>query len=152
TKTGDHVRRSCGAPAAVSSFPRIVRNLLVAACWGQCLSGVTHATPMVIVGTHLLLPNERGQTIQLFVSGGDPVAGLNGKFMTGDGGTAAGGTRSAPAITSVDVVTGTIFAGNSIADAPGLPGFFSSRQYWEINNITIADTVAADGLLATLTI
>jgi hypothetical protein len=104
------------------------------------------------VGDHVLLPDTPGQTIPIRVQGGADVAGLNFNLQVEDAGAAFGGSRSGPAITSVDLVNGTIFDGNHeavqvLTNAPQLV----------IHNITVASSVpnnavAATGLLAIVTI
>ncbi len=105
------------------------------------------------VGHHYVLPNTPGQSIEIFVTGGDDVQGLNFYVQVGDGGPAVGGTPG-PVIEAADIVTGTIFAANNVGetdfDGPGSP---DALPQWEgLNTVTAAGTVAADGLLATVTI
>ena len=103
---------------------------------------------VIVVGTHNLLPKTAGQVIQIFVTGGNPVAGLDFNAQVADGGPEAGGTMVAPAITKVDLITGTIFQTNNTG--PQDPG---SVPQLAIRTITVAhDTVPAEGLIATVTI
>jgi len=64
----------------------------------------------------LLAPNQAGQTFEVHaVNHGDPVpvTGIGFNVQVADGGVPAGGRIQGPAITSVDVVTGTVFASNN---------------------------------------
>lgn len=111
--------------------------------------------PEIVVGTHTLEPNTPGQTISLYVTGGWPVQGLNFNLQIADGGPAAGGVISGPAITAVDLLTGTIFAADNTGmrlDAPDPAGDDPVPQHTYRGTSTAAGTVAADGLLAMVTI
>jgi hypothetical protein len=82
-----------------------VAALLVAAVEVQ-------AAPLVInVGTIWLLPDTPGQTVEFTVSGGDRTTGLNLYIQVGDGGAFLGGTDTAPVITAIELIDGTIFQG-----------------------------------------
>jgi hypothetical protein len=106
------------------------------------------ANPSIVVGNDFLIPNRANQTIQLMVSGGTQVAGLNLNVEVAAGGTANGGTNG-PKITTVDMTSGTIFAGNN-SGQQNISTFPS--QVYEGSIITSSGSVAASGLLATLTI
>ena len=110
------------------------------------LATATAAAPSVDAGTHYLLPNRADQQTTLTVQS-DPavdVQGLELYMQIGDGSGAAG-----PVFQAADVRNGTIFDGNN-------PGLFAGsyvqpgRLYQGL--VTSSGTVAADGLLATLTI
>lgn len=118
-------------------------SFLIIASAGTVLAG-----PMIVVGNHHLAADTPGQQISLLVSGGDAVEGLDFNVQIGDGGAALNGITVAPVITSVDLLTGTIFAGNNTGqvDLATLPLFDASTT------TTAGGTVAASGLLATLTI
>jgi hypothetical protein len=111
--------------------------------------------PTIIVGNHTLLPNTAGQTIQIYVSGGQMVDGIDIDMQLGDGGpelTQLGLTAGTdgPAITNIDSVTGTIFASSSNAAS-----FYSMLPQLASNYTAIVSAngyVAADGLLMTVTI
>jgi hypothetical protein len=107
------------------------------------------AAILINVGTHDLLPNTPGQTIQIFVSTTDAnrVAGCDLNAQVGDGGPALGGTPG-PSITSVDLATATIFAGNN----PGQSNLGSYPQLAIYSIVTNSGTVPASGLLVTLTV
>ena len=118
-----------------------------------CLSALwsamwMNAQPIITVGEHVLQPNQPGQTITINVSGVTPVQGLTLNLQVADGGFLAGGSINGPKITAVDIVTGTIFAGNNTA--PQDPG---SVPQVAIRSITTASgTINANGLLVTVTI
>jgi hypothetical protein len=116
-----------------------------------CLFATSFAAPShaasISAGMHFLAPNMLGQQVQILVSGGQPVSGIDFFVQVGDGGAAGGGDDTAPIITSVDLLTGTIFASNNT-------GVFTDPTplLWGATTTTSSGTVAADGLLATLTI
>jgi hypothetical protein len=108
--------------------------------------------PSVEVGSHTLRANTPNQRIDLFVSGGQLVAGLDLYAQVGDGGPertmlglAAG--QDGPAITHVELKQGTIFS--NVPDAVTNLGSLPQVASW---SVSLADggSVAADGLLATL--
>jgi hypothetical protein len=79
-------------------------------------SQMTGSAQLVLVsGAHDLNPGTAGLTIPIYVdnqgSSAVPVDTFNFVLQIGDGGPAAGGT-TAPAITGVDLHTGTPFTGN----------------------------------------
>ena len=109
----------------------------------------------ISVGDHVLLANLPGQPVPIFVTGGEPVSGLNLFAQVGDGGPELidfglpAGTDG-PEITNVDLKTGTIF--EAIPDpqtmalgSPQVANFFIAIS-------APGGSVPADGLLATLTI
>ena len=116
---------------------------------------IIYDVPRITVGAHTLLPNTPNQTIQVFVSGGHAVSGLNLYAQVGDGGPErvqfdlpAG--KDGPAITGIDIKTGTMFAGvpDSAQVDLAIPQVASAL-------IAIAQpgaTVEAEGLLATITV
>ncbi len=110
--------------------------------------------PRILVGEHHLRPNQPNQTIQIFVQGGQAVSGADLYAMIGDGGpelTQLGlppGTDG-PAITQVDLKTGSIFS--SVPDEARDLGSIPQVANWTIA-ATGGGTVAAEGLLVTLTI
>jgi hypothetical protein len=111
-------------------------------------SNLYAANPTIVVGNDVLLPNRAGQTIQIMVSGGTAVSGVDFNAEIAGGGTVNGGTAG-PAITNVDLVTGTIFGSNN-SGQQNIPS--NSPQVYEGGISTTSGTVAASGLLATLTI
>jgi hypothetical protein len=88
-----------------------------------------------------------GQQVQIQVTGGEAVSGIDLFVQVGDGGTTVGGDDTGPKITSLDLVTGTIFAANH-TDVFTDP----APLIWGATTTTTTGTVAASGLLATLTI
>jgi hypothetical protein len=111
-------------------------------------SAVRAANPTIIVGNAVLFPNRSGQTIPIMVSGGTAVSGLNFNVEVAGGGTVNGGTTG-PAITSVDLTTGTIFSANN-SGQQNIPS--NSPQVYEGGISTTSGTVTATGLLATITV
>lgn len=115
-----------------------------------CLPQTISATPAIVVGEHDLLADTAEQLIEIMVSGGDAVQGLNLRLQVADGGTHpdAGGSIDGPKISSVDLATGTIFDGNNT----GQNDLLKLPQVW-VQSITAANgTVTADGRLATVMI
>jgi hypothetical protein len=115
-----------------------------------CLPQTIWATPTIVVGEHELLADTADQLIEIMVSGGDSVQGLNLRLQVADGGTHpdAGGSIDGPKISNIDLVSGTIFDGNNT----GQNGLLSLPQVW-VQSITTANgMVAADGMLATVMI
>ncbi len=115
-------------------------------------SGAGAAT--IDVGNHYLVPNQAGQSVRIMVSGGEQVSGLNFFAQVGDGGPELGqfglppGT-DAPAITTVDLKSGTIF--NGISDLQSNDGSIPQVAMYSIEYTQAGGSVAADGVLATLT-
>lgn len=112
------------------------------------------AQPAINVGDFEFQENMAGQEVPIFVTGGDPVAALNFVAQIGQTDPGTGQPEAGPAIEGVELLTGTIFEGNNLGqdDTPD-----SSPQVIVASVITEgppdeADTVPADGLLATLTI
>ncbi len=99
------------------------------------------AQPTIVVGDRELLPDTADQTIAISVSGGDAVAGLD-FFVQIDTGAAG------PVITDLDILTGTIFDGNNNGGSP----LFQDNWTAAFITTTTTGTVAADGLLATVTV
>jgi len=108
------------------------------------------ATPMIVVGQHDLLANTADQPVRIMVSGADEVQGLNFRAQVADGGTHPdiGGSIEGPRITDVDLVSGTIFDGNTMGQSDVL----SLPQISVQAATTSAGTVMAEGLLATVTL
>lgn len=106
------------------------------------LTGAAWAQPTIDVGDHYLLANTAGQEIQIYVSGGDEVDGLELKVQIG------GGT-SGPSFEDVDIFTGTIFAD----DHQGLfPGSYIETRWAYQGTVADVGPVIANGLLVTLTV
>lgn len=107
---------------------------------------------VIEAGHHALLPNSAGQRIEIRVSGGVEVAGLNFKAQVGDGFPDVPDSMvDGPNITDVDIVgtlTATIFTPNHAGQQD--PG--SAPQVALRTATTQSGLVTAEGLLATLTI
>ncbi len=101
-------------------------------------------------GDLTVAPNTPGQTIEVFVSGGNPVDAIQLNILIGDGGAITGGTNpNFDLVQDVDIITGTIFNGNN----NGVSGARLAQDGFAFDSTsTVAGTVAADGLIATLTI
>ena len=109
------------------------------------------ATPVIDVGRHVLLPDTPGQTIELFVTGGDPVQGLNLFVQVADGYPTGGGVIDGPNITGVDIVADTVFA----ASNTGQDTDVALDQIWLVYTTTdeeVEPFVGAEGKLATVTL
>ena len=113
------------------------------------LATATSRGAVINVGERLLEPDQPGQTIEIRVSGGEAVSGVNFYVLLDDGGPAAGASEpvDGPIISDVNLTDGTIFDGNhntqvSPTEAPWV---------WTSNVTTQSGTVTADGVLATIT-
>lgn len=100
-------------------------------------------------GMHTLAPNMAGQQVQIHVTGGEAVSGIDFFVQVGDGGPDVGGDDTGPKITQLDLATGTIFAANH-TDVFTDPA--PARLLWGAATTTNSGTVPANGILATLTI
>jgi hypothetical protein len=132
----------------VEAFMRKLALAAGAAAAVLLSSGALAANPSIVVGNDILIPSTPNQTIQLMVTGGTQVAGLDLNVEIASGGTVNGGTNG-PKITGVNLTSGTIFAGNNAGqqDFTAFP-----TQAYEGSIITSSGSVAASGLLASLTI
>jgi hypothetical protein len=112
-----------------------------------CCNPATASAAAINAGMHVLAPNMAGQQVQIHVTGGEAVSGIDFFVQVGDGGATVGGTDTGPKITSVDLVTGTIFGANNT-------GVFTDPAplLWGATTTTSSGTVLANGLLATLTV
>ncbi|HEX2473822.1 MAG TPA: hypothetical protein VHK01_03690 [Lacipirellulaceae bacterium] len=101
----------------------------------------------VNAGTHVLAPNTPGQQVPILVTGSDAVSGIDFFVQVGDGGATVGGDDTGPRITQVDLVSGTIFAGNNT-------GVFvdPAPLIWGATTTTSSGSVSAEGVLGRLTI
>ncbi|NBB94989.1 MAG: PEP-CTERM sorting domain-containing protein [Planctomycetes bacterium] len=109
------------------------------------------AAPVITLGTYDLLENTAGQTIPVYVSGGDAVAGLNLNVQIADGGPEAGGSIDGPSVTA-DLLTGTIFGAQPNFGQSDNLGGADIPQLAAEGVLLESGTIAADGLLATLSI
>jgi len=112
------------------------------------------ADPVIEVGDHAIERDQPNQEVLIYVTGGDPVAGVTFSIRTGDALTPT--PCSAPQITALDILgsstTPTIFFGNNNGqfDPDGDPDPFP--RYESRITTTAGGTVDADGLLAMLTL
>ena len=113
---------------------------------GLLAPGALAANPTIVVGNHVLIPLP-GQSFTIPVTGGVAVSGVDFNAAVANGGTANGGTPG-PAITNVNLVSGTIFASNNSGQQNGTA--FPSQLYSGVV-ITNSGTVTTTGTLATLT-
>lgn len=116
----------------------------------MCFAGPLWAKPNITAGTFYLQPNQAAQQIEIYVSGGDLVQGLEFNMKIADG-------LSGPLIEGVDILTGTIFASSNKGIFPG--SYLMPRTAYQgttaIDTLDIgygAGKVKAAGLLATLTL
>jgi hypothetical protein len=117
------------------------------------LPATLRAAPTIIVGNHVSVAEAASVTIDVFVTGigpgADSIGGLD--LWVGIASQSFVAPPGEPKINGVDVVTGTIFAGNSAFDAPGqVLGAFD--QVWEIQNVTVSGAITTDGKLFTIDI
>jgi hypothetical protein len=113
---------------------------------------VYFASPSVIdVGEHVLLPDTPGQVIPISVSGAHAVQGVVLNVQVADGHPdVPGSSHDGPNITGMDLAGPTTVFG-SVANTGN--NFIESReQIWVAGTSTSTGTVAADGILAYVTI
>ncbi len=111
------------------------------------------AAATISAGNHVLLPNQAGQRIEIRVTGGDQVAGVDLFMQVGDGGRSLAQFglppgRPGPAIRSVEMKKDTIFK-----DVSDLPVSLSDPRVPQVHVSTLAlvggaKNVVADGRLA----
>jgi len=106
------------------------------------LSAAGQAAPVIDVGTHYLQRNLPGQEIEIRVTGGDPVQGLEFNVQIAD-------ATFGPIFEHADILGGTIFADNNRGLFEG--SYIDPRRAY-LGVVTHSGAVAAQGLLATLTI
>src|SRR4051812_27238748 len=85
--------------------------LAIGGALGLLTPSVFAANPSIVVGNHVIAPLP-GQSFFIPVTGGTLVSGVNFNAEVNNGGTANGGTPG-PAITNVNLTSGTIFASNN---------------------------------------
>jgi hypothetical protein len=88
------------------------------------------------------------QVVQLFASGFAGDGGANGfelDVQIGDGGAAIGGTDTAPVMSSIDLITGTIWAPNSPNQQNPVVGPLARQS-----TVDTTSLVTTDGLIATI--
>jgi PEP-CTERM motif len=127
-----------------------VKSGMLLVCIGLAAASTcsTQAQLTINAGTVQLLPDTPDQTVTLNVSGVQGAGALDFYVQVGDGyPTVPGSTRNGPNITSVDIVSGTLFASNNDG---GQFGSISDPQHWYRGVLTLSGTVSGDGVLATL--
>lgn len=107
------------------------------------------------VGHVLLAPNQAGQTLEVTVTGGEMVAGVNLYAQIGDGGPELADVglppgHDGPAITTVDLKTASVFSG--VPDPAINQGGLPQVAIWSLGIAAPGGTVPAQGKLASLTI
>jgi hypothetical protein len=104
---------------------------------------VAWATPVINVDQNTLQPNQQHQTVDIYVSGGDAVAGLNLYVQLGNGTD----SLAAPTIETIDITSaGLVFSGNNT----GARLLDSYPHEVGVLTTTFSGTVAASGKLATI--
>ena len=134
-----------------------------------CLAIVTglvaaaQAKPRIDVGSHTV-GNSPLEIIDVFVTGGDPLQGIDMFVSIADEGNnpplwvePSPADPGEPRIVSDDIVTGTVFDGNSTRVAPGVEGIWSSLAYqsdqvWQVLDTTNFGAVPAAGKIFTITL
>lgn len=103
------------------------------------------------IGDHVLQPNKPGQVISVYLSGTQRVQGIVFNIQLADGHPDVPGSRiDGPNITGVDLVgPGTVFGS---AANTGHNFVETREQIWVVGTSTSNGTVAADGVLAYVTI
>lgn len=135
---------------------RLVAALLMGGAVLACGSRAG-AVPVLTAGDHVLAPNTPNQEVQVRISGGDQIEGINFYLQVGDGGRvfdeagelALDGSDTGPVITRLNLTDGTIFTGNNNGQEFGtwLYGLLGVSYV-----TTQSGTVAADGVLARVTL
>jgi len=121
-------------------------QLLVALAVTCVLSAAVSAAPIINVGSHDLMENTSGETIQLYVTGTDQVTAFNLKAQIGDG----TGPNAEPVFESIAFGGGMWDAYAYTVTGGPISGAEQFAQASVAFNTTVS--VPADGLLLTLTI
>lgn len=136
----------------------MIRNAVCALLSLVALTGAATAATVINVGNHLLLPNTPNQKIEIFVTGGDQIQGVNFNAQIG---TDPENALNTP-VFQYDANQHLSFPGNNLSTllAPGsifaVPAGFGENdvtfypRLWQSGSATSSGTVAANGLLATL--
>ena len=124
----------------------IGRLVAVALCWLLCLAGNAVANSTIALEHYQLLPNEPGQTIEIWVAGTEEIMGVNFFAQIGDG-------LSGPLITEIDLLDGTIFESNNWGQWAFVTLPSPSADAYTMTDLSASSpTVLANGLLARITI
>lgn len=114
---------------------------------------VVHANDVINVPNVTLLPNTPNQLVTVTITGTSQVAGEDFFAQIGDGGTFNNGVNTKPVFSSVDILTGTIFAAHNTGATMDPGGPESAHPLiWVDGTTTDSGTVLDSGLLATFTI
>lgn len=136
-------------------------SVLALAAFGPVIP--TMAVPTIVVGTIELEPNKPGQIAEIYVTGGDAVRVLELFVQVGNGGPeleltaedfrlSPGAGIPGPAITAVDLLTGTVFATNNLGQQNPIDAPIDFPQLAAAYTQVSSGTVVAEGLLARLSI
>ncbi len=135
----------------------MIPNLKLVILFGAvaCASPRWSSALEIQVGHLLLAPNQAGQSIEVSVTGGDLVSGVNLYAQIGDGGPELANYglpagQDGPSITAVDLKTATVFA--SVPDPAVNLGSLPQVAVWSLGIAAQGGKVPAQGRLATLTI
>ena len=122
------------------------KPLLTAIAVAGLNSAVMAASPVIVVGQSNILPNQANQQVQVLISGTDLLAGadlyVQLDLLSGQ----------CPAITNVNVLSGTIFASNHTVEKDKFVGTGTMSNYATIGTTTASGTVTDSGVLVTLTL
>lgn len=119
-----------------------VGALAMSLCFGVAAHGAS-----IVLGDYSLKPNMPGQTISIYVSGGEAVGGVGLEVFTGDGGADAGGSVAAPKISNVSFLTpGSVFADNNAGylentATSAINSAATESQFWQAVTTTASGTV-----------
>jgi hypothetical protein len=135
----------------------VKRTILLCGMFFIAASATAWAAPIINVGNHYFMPGIT-KTIALYVTDGEPVAGLNLYMQIGDGGAANGGADTTPTITDLDIVGPARLLGSVLVPAT-LFNSNNSGRFSEVIDllglasvVTASDTVESTGTLAFVTI
>lgn len=148
----DRVARHVGPPTVRLKRRRQSGRLLTVCCEMSlmaCFATDRGWALEIDLGHQIVVPNMAGQKLAIYVTGGELVNGIVLSVAINGGGKDVGGTPG-PVITDIDVDAGpTIWNGPMGHNKPSV---FNGGQLWNINFLTRSGYVAADGLVATLTV
>jgi len=117
--------------------------IAIALVFCSCVSAF--AIPTITAGNHVLVPNSI-QVIDILISGGDPIPGLDLYLVVGD-------NVAGPIITAIDIVgPGTVFNPNNTGQSTLGPPYDVPGRQPAVTTTTASGTVAASGVLAHVTL
>lgn len=135
----------------------MLRKVSLGFAFVLCLASVSQAATSIVVGNHLLLPNTANQKIEILVTGGDQIQGVNLNAQIG--------TDPTSAVTPVfqfDANQHLVFPGPNLSTLLAAGSIFAPPTgfgendvtffpaLWQAGSATSSGTVAANGVLATL--